>query len=359
MEITINLGNRSYPIILDKDISGRLPSRLKSDFPKSKFAIVTNTTINKLYSELIGQWQSELNAVLHIIPDGEQYKNVKTWSEILDTLLNAKLERSSIVIAFGGGVVGDMTGFAASVLLRGVKYIQVPTTLLSMVDSSVGGKTAVDHSCGKNLIGAFHQPSLVYIDTSLLDTLPFREYISGYAELYKYAFIGGREMFDFIKTNHNAIINKDSSKVIEGIERSIRIKAKIVELDEFETKDLRALLNFGHTFAHALEKHFNFQSVLHGEAVLWGIKCAFELGKETNSIPYDQMDEYTAILKDIPLPDLPSRPDSSDLLAAMFSDKKIVSGKLRFVLPEKPGASLIRSDISEKQVISALNAVFL
>lgn len=358
MDITVKLGNRSYPIILDKNIARELPERLKSEFPKSKFALVTNTTINNLYRDLLSQWQSELGAVIHVMPDGEQYKNVKTWSEILDTLLNARLERSSIVIAFGGGVVGDMTGFAASVLLRGVRYIQVPTTLLSIVDSSVGGKTAVDHPCGKNLIGAFHQPSLVYIDTSLLDTLPFREFISGYAEVYKYAFIGGREMFDFIKTNHSAIINKEPSKLIEAIERSIKIKAKIVELDEFETKDIRALLNYGHTFAHALEKCFNFQSVLHGEAVLWGIKCAFELGKETGSIPSDQIHEYIDILKDIPLPELPSKPASSDLLEAMFSDKKVVSGKLRFVLPERPGSSIIRSDISEKQVVNALNAVF-
>ena len=166
----------------------------------------------------------------------------------------SRIERSSTVIAFGGGVVGDMTGFAASVCLRGIGYIQVPTSLLAMVDSSVGGKTAVDHPLGKNLIGAFYQPKLVYIDTDFLNTLSERDFLSGYAELFKYAFIGGRKMFDFIMNNNETMLRKESGILLEGISHSIETKARVVEQDQFETSGLRALLNFGHTFAHSLER---------------------------------------------------------------------------------------------------------
>jgi 3-dehydroquinate synthase len=232
MQLTVNLGPRSYPIKLENGAAASLPSLLKNAFPKSRFALVTNTTVAALYRDLIAGWKKALDCVVYKMPDGEQYKTIETWSGILDFLLGAKLERSSIVIALGGGVVGDVAGFAAASFLRGVSSVQVPTTLLAMVDSSVGGKTAVDHPLGKNLIGAFHQPKMVYVDSSFLSTLPDREFMCGYAELFKYAFIGGREMFDFVLANHHAMIARNMTILLEGIRRSIAVKAGVVEKDE-------------------------------------------------------------------------------------------------------------------------------
>ena len=267
MELTVKLGSRSYPIILEQGISASLPPRLKRDFPESKFGLVTNTVIRDLYGKLIDAWHDELDLAVHCMPDGEHYKTLETWGKIFDTFIPAKLERSSVIIAFGGGVVGDMAGFAAATYMRGIACVQVPTTLLAMVDSSVGGKTALDHAAGKNLIGAFHQPSLVWIDTAFLDTLPKREYAAGCAELFKYGFIGGPDLFDHIAVHGQSILDGRPDMLLDGIRRGIAFKAGVVERDEHETKGERTLLNFGHTFAHALEKHFGFEKLLHGEAV--------------------------------------------------------------------------------------------
>lgn len=358
MELTVNLGRRSYKLVVDHNCASELPSRLKMDFPSSRFALVTNSTIAKLYSGLIEAWKQALDPVIHIMPDGEQYKTLSTWSAILDTLLNGRLERSSVLIALGGGVVGDVAGFAAACFLRGIDCVQVPTTLLSMVDSSVGGKTAVDHPYGKNLIGAFHQPRLVFIDTAFLDTLPQREFISGYAEMFKNAFIGGPDMFEFINDKHESILQKESTSLLEGIKRSISIKADVVAKDEVETKGMRELLNLGHTFAHALEKNFNYVNILHGEAVFWGIKCAYETGKLAGTISPESIYQYEQIIGKMPLPALPGMPDPEIIYNAMFSDKKVLSGKLRLVLPAQPGFSVIRNDISRNNIFEAMKAVF-
>ena len=358
MEITINLGSHSYPLMMGSGSAAQLPAKLKSMFPTSRFALVTNTKLASIYCELLERWKKELHLIVHIIPDGEKYKTVKTWESILDFLLGAKTERSGIVIAFGGGVVGDITGFAASACLRGIGYIQVPTTLLAMVDSSVGGKTAVDHPMGKNLIGAFYQPKLVFIDTDFLNTLSQRDFLSGYAELFKNAFIGGREMFDFIMENSEAMLSKESDKLFEGISLSIGVKAKVVEQDEFETSGLRALLNFGHTFAHSLERYYNFESVLHGEAVFWGMACACELGIATGVISASDIPDYRALLSRMPLPELPSRPDLEQIFSGMFTDKKVVSGKLSLVIPSEPGRSLLLKNTTEEDVRKTLEIIF-
>ncbi len=358
MEFIVKLETRSYPIILERDISNSLPEILTKQFPGSRFALVTNTTIASLYQPLIVLWKEYLNLEVHIIPDGEQYKTLDTWKSILDFLIEKKFERSSVLIALGGGVVGDITGFAASVFLRGISFVQVPTTLLAMVDSSIGGKTAVDHPDGKNLIGTFKQPSSVFVDTKFIDTLPHREFISGYAELFKYSFIGGRQMFDFVNNNHEDILNKKQDILIEGIKRSIEIKADVVNQDEFETKGLRALLNFGHTFAHSLERFYNFTQILHGEAVFWGIKCACELGKLIGNVDNKDVEIYNSLITRMPLPALPSTPDPQSLYNMMFTDKKVESGKLKFVIPTNPGESIVKSDISEKDVLATLNLVF-
>ena len=358
MQLTVNLGQRSYPIMLENGATATLPTLLTTTFPKSRFALVTNTTVAALYRDLIAGWKDALDCVVYEMPDGERYKTIETWDGILNFLLESKFERSSIVIALGGGVVGDVTGFAAASFLRGIGYVQVPTTLLAMVDSSVGGKTAVDHQLGKNLIGAFHQPKLVYIDTAFLLTLPDREFISGYAELFKSAFIGGREMFDFVRANHLVMAAKQMPALLDGIRRSIMIKAGIVEKDEYETSGLRALLNFGHTFAHALERYFNFERILHGEAVWWGMRCAITCSKQCGSINGEFMNEYEAVVSLMPKPPLPERPDPHRLYDMMFTDKKVAKGKLRLVLPTTAGTSVVRNDVPAGVVKAVITTVF-
>ncbi|HUI91352.1 MAG TPA: 3-dehydroquinate synthase [Chitinivibrionales bacterium] len=357
MEITVHLGPRSYPIVLDHGAFNDFPARVKKLFPDSRFALVTNVTLARLYRPVISSWKKKLSCEALAIPDGEKYKTVATWQSVLDFLLKSRLDRKSVVIALGGGVVGDVAGFAAASFLRGVAYVQVPTTLLAMVDSSVGGKTAVDHALGKNLIGAFHQPSLVWLDTAFLTTLPCREFLAGYAELFKYAFIGGREMFAFVLNNHEKMIAGDTQALFSGIKRSLEIKAAVVESDEKEVSGRRALLNFGHTFAHAIERFYHFRTVLHGEAVFAGMRCACDLGMRFGSIPAPSRGPYSSLLSKLPTIRLPSTPDAGGLYRAMFTDKKMSGGKLVFVLPRKPGVSALYRGVPEKLVLETLRGV--
>jgi 3-dehydroquinate synthase len=358
MELTVNLGPRTYPILLDENCADRFSGHVKTRFPRAKVGLVTNDTLSALYKNQIAAWQKELDLTVHVMPDGEQYKNLDTWGGIFDTFLPARFERNSVLIAFGGGVVGDMAGFAAASMLRGIPCIQVPTTLLAMVDSSVGGKTGLDHPAGKNLIGAFHQPALVWIDVAYLATLPARERCAGYAELFKYAFIGGREMFDFVSANHGKLMDGDRAALLEGIRRSIGIKAKVVEQDEFETKGLRMMLNFGHTFAHALEKYFGFETLHHGEAVWWGMVCSCRLGKVLGSMPSHALPLYEDMITKMPRPALPSLPSVDGLFNAMFFDKKVKGGKLCFVVPTEPGVSIANHSVDHEQVRAVLGSVF-
>ena len=357
-EFIVSLGERSYPIYLGEGLAAQIPQELRRRFPSGRFALVTNETLANLYQKELTEWVSDLSMIRIVIPDGEQYKTIATWESVLESLLGARLDRKAIVIAFGGGVVGDITGFAAACFLRGVKYIQIPTTLLAMVDSSVGGKTAVDHKMGKNLVGAFHQPSLVWVDTAFLETLPRREFIAGYAELFKYSFIGGDDMVSFVLSNHNAMMANDNKALVEGIRRSIEIKARIVESDEREESGARAVLNFGHTFAHAIERFYNFSVVLHGEAVLWGIACAYDLGLRAGTVPKAAMRTYEQLMEKLPCVNLPWKPDPEKLYEGMFFDKKVAQGKVKFVLPTDPGSVIIRSDIPQETVFETINNVF-
>ncbi len=356
MELTVTLGSRSYPIVLEEGIAASLPLRLKRDFPKSTFGLVTNGVIRGLYGKLIDAWCNELNLIVHCMPDGERYKTLETWGKIFDTFIPAKLERSSVIIALGGGVVGDVAGFAAATYLRGIACVQVPTTLLAMVDSSVGGKTAVDHPAGKNLIGAFHQPSLVWIDTAFLDTLPLREYRAGCAELFKYGFIGGTELFDFIAAHGPSLLDPAGGEALpEAIRRCIAVKAGVVERDEYETRGERMFLNFGHTFAHALEKHSGFEKLLHGEAVWWGMRCAYELGRILGTIPEASRDRYETMVRMFPRPLLPPL-EIGEVIAAMRFDKKVTGGAITLVVPAAPGFSVVRRDVSADEVRKAIEA---
>jgi 3-dehydroquinate synthase len=357
-QYTVNLADRSYPILLGQELCPHIPGELKNRFPAGKFAVITNETLANIYQKELTEWASAMPLIKVSIPDGEQYKTIATWESVLDSLLSARLDRKTVIVAFGGGVVGDIAGFAAACFLRGVRYVQVPTTLLAMVDSSVGGKTAVDHKMGKNLVGAFHQPSLVVVDTAFLETLPRREFIAGYAELFKYAFIGGTDMVAFVLANHDAMVGSDRAALVEGIRRSLAIKARVVESDEREETGARAVLNFGHTFAHAIERFYNFSGILHGEAVLWGIACACDLGLRVGTIPQGAMQVFGQLLEKLPRVNLPWKPDPEKLYEGMFYDKKVEKGKVNFVLPAEAGSVVIRGDIAPEAVLETLSAVF-
>jgi len=354
MQLKVNLKERSYPIIFNHNAFDLFPFEILHRFEIKNMVLVTNTTLKKLYGSLLKSWQKRLNFKIFVIPDGEEYKTIETWKNITEFFLKSRLDRKSIVIAFGGGVVGDVTGFACATYMRGIRYIQIPTTLLAMVDSSVGGKTGVNHTSGKNLIGCFHQPSCVWLDIKFLSTLPKREFIAGYAELFKYAFIGGKQMFDFVKKNTPKMLNYDAKILLEGIKRSLQIKASIVEQDEKETSGRRALLNFGHTFAHALETYYNYKNILHGEAVIWGIKCACNLGIKLKIVPTKLHSQYWEILKLLPDIKLPHKPDIKGIYNAMFTDKKMEFGKLRFVLPKNFGESVIVTNVSKAKILDVL-----
>ncbi len=359
MKIPVKLGLRSYPVILTNRAFDSFPSQLKKRFPDSRFAFVTNATLARLYCRVISSWKKKLSFEMLAIPDGERYKTVETWSSVLDFLLKSHLDRKSVVLALGGGVVGDIAGFAAASFLRGVSYVQIPTTLLAIVDSSVGGKTGVNHRLGKNLIGAFFQPSLVWMDMAFLKTLPRREFVAGYAELFKYAFIGGRSMFDFVKKHHLRLLEGERSVLTKGIRRAVEIKAAVVESDEKETSGRRELLNFGHTFAHAIERVAGYKGILHGEAVMLGIKCACDLGVRTGTVPSSCFALYAAMTRGLPNMRLPFVPRPQELYAAMFTDKKARAGKLVFVLPEKPGESVCVRDVRKEQVLATLRNVLV
>ena len=354
--LTVSLGDRSYPVYIVENRLNDFPAILERHFPARKLALVTNTTIAFMYHEQLESLKRTVPFIQCVIPDGEQYKTIETWSAIIDTLLQARIDRTTVLLALGGGVVGDMAGFAAASVLRGIECVQIPTTLLAMVDSSVGGKTGINHQWGKNLIGAFHQPSLVWVDVACLATLPRREYIAGMAEIIKNAFIGGRAMFDFIAASLPALLINDPVLLRQAIERSIQIKADIVSQDERET-GVRALLNFGHTFAHSLEHFYGYGTLLHGEAVLLGIRCACELSKSLHLIQSSEWPLYQTILANLPVIALPSSPDGEELYTAMFSDKKTKQGALRFVLPTEAGSSSIVTDVPKEKVIETIGTV--
>ncbi|SFV57350.1 3-dehydroquinate synthase [hydrothermal vent metagenome] len=306
----------------------------------TKVAIVTNPTISALHLDrLIAQIDcKDLNIVT--VPDGEKYKNLDTVVDILDELFTNKLDRKSQLIAFGGGVIGDMTGFTASLYQRGIGFIQIPTTLLSQVDASVGGKTGVNNRFGKNLIGAFYQPKAVYIDTDFLDTLPKREFCAGVAEIIKMAVMFDEEYFEYLE---GADLS-DKSTLEKVIQRSVELKAWVVNQDEKEA-GIRAVLNYGHTFAHVIENETEYKKYLHGEAVAIGIVMANRLAYELGLMRIEQMDRVKALLVKHSLPVEYRIRDVDAFYNKFFLDKKSANDKIKFILPNGIGAFEIRDDI--------------
>ena len=348
--ITVELGARSYPIVIGGDLLG-------GGFDLSRYIagedclVVTNETVAPLYLEAL---QADLaGKVVESIslPDGEAYKTVATVEMILDKLVSSGANRDATIVALGGGVVGDIAGFAAACYMRGIDFVQVPTTLLAQVDSSVGGKTGVNHPGGKNLIGAFHQPQVVMIDTDTLKSLPDRELKAGLAEVIKYGAIADAGFFAWLEDNIEALIARDPASLAWAIQRSCELKATVVAEDEREA-GRRAILNFGHTFGHAIERCQGFGEWLHGEAVAAGMLLAAEL----SGIDAHEQERLRTLIERTGLPLTPPSIETGDWLQAMGLDKKVQRKRMRFVLLNKLGDAFITSDYDEARLLRVLEA---
>lgn len=347
--LTVSLGERSYPILIAEQLltQGEL---LRNAITGSKVMVVTNDIVAPLYLDTLLAALAPLQVDSLVLPDGEQFKNLDTFNQVMGSLLAGNHGRDTTLIALGGGVIGDLTGFAAACYQRGVPFIQVPTTLLAQVDSSVGGKTAVNHPLGKNMIGAFYQPQLVLIDTLCLQTLPEREFAAGLAEVIKYGIIWDSEFFSWLEQNISKLQQLDSAALSYAIRRCCEIKADMVASDERE-HGVRALLNLGHTFGHAIEAEMGYGNWLHGEAVAAGTMQACYMAKLRGEMTDADIHRVKQLFIKAKLPvQGPSSMTLSQYLPHMMRDKKVLAGQLRLVLPIGIGRAQVVSDVTEQQL---------
>jgi len=353
--LTVDLADRSYPIFIGTGLISQ--SELYLPYIKGKQAlIVTNTTVEKLYLETVVKALTGIQVDTVVLDDGEQFKTTKELEKIYDALLKNKHNRTTTLIALGGGVVGDMCGFAAATYQRGVNFIQVPTTLLSQVDSSVGGKTGVNHPLGKNMIGAFHQPQAVIADTEVLNTLPSNELSAGIAEVIKYGLIADCEFYQWLQDNMSSLVAKQPGALAFAIERSCQNKADVVAQDEKEG-GIRATLNLGHTFGHAIEAEQGYGNWLHGEAVAVGMLQAADLSWRLGKITAQEVNELRQLLEVANLPVAgPENMTTTQYLEHMAVDKKVLDGRIRLVLLEKIGQAFITSEAPQELILQTLTA---
>jgi 3-dehydroquinate synthase len=342
--LTVSLADRSYPI----HIGNGLLSQAELILPhlkRKQVAIVSNTTVAPLYMQALAQplRDAGISVIEIILPDGEAYKNSETLQTIYDHLLQNRCERNTTLIALGGGVIGDLTGYAAATYLRGVPFIQVPTTLLSQVDSSVGGKTGINHPLGKNMIGAFYQPKLVLADIDTLKTLPQRELSAGVAEVIKYGLIRDADFFDWLETNMSALMALDTAVASYAIYRSCLNKAEVVAVDEHEQGE-RALLNLGHTFGHAIENAMGYGVWLHGEAVATGTIMAADLSQRMGWLNAAEVQRIKSIMQAAKLPIEAPDFGAEEYLRLMQLDKKVSDGRIRLILQQAIGKAVITAD---------------
>ncbi|MFH0925418.1 MAG: 3-dehydroquinate synthase [bacterium] len=375
-QVRVELGERSYNIYISADSLPKIGEVIKEHGLKGKICIITNPTVSKLYKETIVESleKEALESYVIEIPDGESYKNLKYAEKLYDKLIEYKFDRKSVILALGGGVIGDLAGFVAATYMRGIAYIQVPTTLLAQVDSSVGGKVAVNHPQGKNMIGAFYQPKFVFTDISTIKTLPKRELISGLAEVIKYGVIADADFFTYLEENMPKILNLDCNYLSYLIEISCGIKAQVVAQDEQEF-GLRAILNYGHTIGHALETVTNYQRFKHGEAVGLGMIYAAKISHYLNLCDKEVVDRHYSLIKAAGLSD--DINDSStkqplivnnekrrtknkkrvfidEVISTLYLDKKVHYGKLRFILTERIGSVIIANNVTNCIIRKAL-----
>ena len=353
--LNVELGDKSYPIYIGIDLLS-MKSLFVDQIQGRQVMIVTNKTIAPLYLEQLTSILDGFNVQSVILPDGEEFKTLETLNKVFDALLEAKFDRTSTLIALGGGVIGDITGFAAASYQRGVGFIQVPTTLLSQVDSSVGGKTGINHELGKNMIGAFYQPKAVIIDVNTLDTLSNQEFSAGMAEVIKYGLLGNADFLSMLEANIESIMARKKDLIVEVIFNCCQDKARIVELDEFE-KGKRALLNLGHTFGHGIENAFGYGNYLHGEAVSIGMVMAAKLSKDEGNLSHEETLRVESILSKADLPiSINKTIDSETLITAMSLDKKSIDGKIRLVLLKSLGDSYLTDSYSNENFMKLVNS---
>lgn len=354
--LKLDLGERSYPIYIGNGLleDSKL---LRSSILGSRVAIVSNETVAPLYLDKVKTLLSDYEPLSVILPDGEKYKNLEYLNHIFDALLEARCDRQTTLVALGGGVIGDMTGFAAASYMRGVHFIQIPTTLLAQVDSSVGGKTGVNHPLGKNMIGAFYQPKCVLIDTATLATLPDRELSAGLAEVIKYGLLRDADFFVWVENNIEKLLARDSEAIAEAIFRSCQNKAEVVAEDEKET-GARVLLNLGHTFGHAIETGMGYGVWLHGEAVATGMLMAADLSQRLGYISTDDYNRIESLLIKSRLPvRAPGSLSQKRMKELMAVDKKVSAGKLNLVLLCSIGQAIVTNEFDESLLDQTLIAL--
>lgn len=363
--VHVDLPGREYDVVIGPGLLTDAGARIAPFLRRPRVVIVTEENVAALHLKAL---QSGLEATgiaseALVLPAGESTKSWPFLEQTVEWLLAQKVERGDVVVAFGGGVIGDLVGFAAAVLRRGVRFVQIPTSLLAQVDSSVGGKTGINSPAGKNLIGAFHQPTLVLADTALLGTLTPRDFLSGYGEVVKYGLLGDAEFFDWLEAQGPALAAGDMNARVRAVKRSVEMKARIVERDETEQGD-RALLNLGHTFCHALEAATGYSDrLLHGEGVAIGCAMAFEvsarMGLCSQESPSRVREHLKAMGMKTDLADIDGDlPDAESLLSLMGQDKKVVDGQLRFILARAIGDAFVTPDVPADVVLSVLNDGF-
>ena len=341
--ISVSLAERSYDIRIKPGLLGEIGPCLSALGLKDRVGVVTNQIVGRLYAPglLRSLRAAGFDASTIVLPEGERAKSMRSVSSILNALVEARFERGSALVALGGGVIGDLTGFAASIYMRGIPFVQVPTTLVAQVDSSVGGKTGVNHPLGKNLIGTFSQPRLVLVDPDTLRTLPPREWVAGLAEVIKYGVIADAEFFTYLEQQMDRLLKLESEPVSRVIARSCEIKASIVEQDERES-DLRRILNYGHTIGHALESLGGYRKLIHGEAIAIGMVQEADLARHLGLCATDVVDRQRALVRRAGLPDAMPKTTFNKLWTAMQHDKKVAQGRIYCVLPERIGRVVIQ-----------------
>src|SRR6056297_3633031 len=361
--VHVALGARAYDVCIGPGLIAEAGARIAPLLPRPRVAVLTDETVARLHLDALqaGLGAAGIGMTALALPPGETTKSWPHFTRAVEWLLDQKIERNDMVVAFGGGVIGDLVGFAAAVLRRGGRFVQVPTSLLAQVDSSVGGKTGINAPQGKNLIGAFHQPSLVLADTTVLDSLPERDFLAGYGEVVKYGLLGDRKFFQWLEGHASRAAEGDMAARIHAVKRSVEMKAEVVMRDETEQGD-RALLNLGHTFCHALEAATRYDGarLLHGEGVAIGCALAFELSARLGLCPQEEPSRVRAHLHDmkvkVDLSDIEGElPDADGLITLMGQDKKVVDGALHFVLARGIGDAFVTSDVPPEAVRAVLD----
>ena len=352
---TVNLNDRSYPIFIGKGASQE-PEALVERVKGHDVAIISDETVAPMYLDQLLKKLADKNVITCILPPGEQEKKLKTAHKIIDRLLENGFGRDTTLISLGGGVVCDITGFVASVFMRGVSFIQIPTTLLAQVDASVGGKTGVNHKLGKNLIGTFYQPSAVICDTAFLSSLPPEEMSGGLAEIIKYGLIYDRDFFVWLQSNVSNILEQDKASLGHAVQRSCQIKAEIVAQDERE-QSVRAILNFGHTFGHAIENQTGYDQWSHGQAIAAGMVLASKLSAKMSLISKDDVGVVKDILSKAGLPVEPPKINVNDFIDAMKADKKVKDRVIQLVLLKEIGNAFLTADYLEQDLEDLLGEV--